>query len=155
MPTSRTLLVTIALACLAVVGAAVYLQLTKDLLPCPLCVIQRYAYLSVAAACLIGAWRNSIRAGGGVALLAALGGLYTVGDHLWVLAHPGLSCGIDPKETFLNKLPTATYLPSVFRADGLCEDALDTLFGLSIPQWSGITFVAITAALIFVLARRR
>jgi hypothetical protein len=34
--------------------------------------------------------------GAGVGLLAALGGLGTGGKHLYVLAHPGLSCGIDP-----------------------------------------------------------
>jgi protein dithiol:quinone oxidoreductase len=155
MPTSRQLLVTIALACLTVVGTALYLQQARDMLPCPLCVIQRYAYLTIAIACLIGAWRNNIKAGAGIALLAALGGVGTVGKHLWVLAHPGMTCGIDPMETFLNKVPTATYLPWLFRADGLCEDAVDTLFGLSIPQWSAISLATITLALILVLVRRR
>jgi hypothetical protein len=37
--------------------------------------------------------------GTGLGLLAALGGLGTAGKHLYVLAHPGLSCGIDPMET--------------------------------------------------------
>jgi disulfide bond formation protein DsbB len=77
-----------------------------------------------------------------------------VGKHLYVLANPGFSCGIDPMETILNKIPTAEYLPWLFQADGLCQDARDTLLGLSIPQWSAAWFVLLTVALVSVLARR-
>jgi len=57
-------------------------------------------------------------------------------------------------ETVLNKIPTATMLPWLFRADGLCEDAVDTVFGLSVPQWSAVWFVLLTIGLVWVLARR-
>ena len=90
-----------------------------------------------------------------LALLAALGGLYTVGKHLYVIANPGFSCGIDPMETFLNKIPTAEYLPWLFRADGLCEGATDGIMGLAIPQWSAIWFVVLTVLLAFVLLRKK
>jgi disulfide bond formation protein DsbB len=152
---ARPLLIAIALACFGLLGFALYLQHVKDLLPCPLCVIQRYLFLAVAVCCLAGAFANKPRLGAGLGLLAALGGLGTVGKHLWVLANPGFSCGIDPMETALNKIPTATLMPWMFRADGLCEDARDTLLGLSIPQWSALWFVVVGAALVYVLARRR
>jgi disulfide bond formation protein DsbB len=54
----------------------------------------------------------------------------------------------------LNKIPTATALPWLFRANGLCEDARDTLFGLSIPAWSAVWFAILTVMLVWVLARR-
>jgi disulfide bond formation protein DsbB len=57
-------------------------------------------------------------------------------------------------ETALNKIPTATLMPWLFRADGLCEDARDTLLGLSIPQWSAVWFVLLAATLVWILARR-
>ena len=155
MPTSRTLLLAIAATCFALIGAALYLQHVQDLLPCPLCVIQRYLFLAIALCCLVGAYGDRPRIGAGLGLLGALGGLGVVGKHLWVLAHPGLSCGIDPMETVLNKIPTATMLPWLFQADGLCEDARDTLLGLSIPQWSAVWFVILTAALAYVLVRRQ
>lgn len=155
MPQNRNLLVSIGLLCFALVGAALYLQHVKDLLPCPLCVIQRYAYLVTGVFCLIGASVRKPRVWNGLALVSALVGLGYVIDHLWVLAHPGMSCGIDPMETFLNKIPTAIYLPWLFQADGLCEDAVDKLFGLSIPQWSAIGFAVVTASLIYALLRRR
>ena len=152
---SRSLLLAIGTTCLALVGAALYLQHVKDLLPCPLCVIQRYLFLAIALCCFVGALGDKPRLGAGLGLAGALGGLGVVGKHLWVLAHPGFSCGIDPMETILNKIPTATALPWLFRADGLCEDARDTLLGLSIPQWSAIWFVLLTGALVYLLVRRQ
>ncbi|MFL6674449.1 MAG: disulfide bond formation protein B [Massilia sp.] len=154
MPRSRNLLLIVAAICFALVGAALYLQHVKDMLPCPLCVIQRYLFLAVGVCALVGALAGKPKLGAGVALLGAVGGLGVVGKHLYVLAHPGFSCGIDPMETALNKIPTATMMPWLFRADGLCENATDTLFGLSVPQWSAVWFVLLAVTLVWVLARR-
>ena len=155
MPRSRSILLTISLISFALVAVAVYLQLAHDMLPCPLCVIQRYAFLGIGIASLVGALSGKIRAGAAVALLAALGGLGTVGKHLYVLANPGFSCGIDPMETALNKIPTATLMPWLFKAEGLCENATDGILGLSIPQWSAVWFVLLTLALVWVLVAGR
>jgi disulfide bond formation protein DsbB len=154
MINSRSLLLAIATISLALVGFALYLQHAKDMLPCPLCVIQRYLFLAIAICSLIGALGDKVKLGAGLALLGALGGLGVVGKHLYVLAHPGFSCGIDPMETILNKIPTATMMPWLFRADGLCENARDTVLGLSIPQWSAVWFALLTASLVWVLVRR-
>jgi disulfide bond formation protein DsbB len=154
MPSSRNALLLIAAVSIALVGAALYLQHAKDMLPCPLCVIQRYLFLGVAVFSLIGAFANKIKALGTLALLCALGGLGVVAKHLYVLAHPGFSCGIDPMETALNKIPTATLVPWLFRADGLCEAAQDTVLGLNVPQWSAVWFAILTLSLVWVLARR-
>ena len=151
---SRSLLNAIALVCVGLVAIALYLQHVTGLLPCPLCVIQRYLFLSIALCCFVGAIGGQPKAGAALGLVGALGGLGVVGKHLWVLAHPGLSCGIDPMETVLNKIPSATMLPWLFHADGLCEDARDTLLGLSIPQWSALWFVLLTASLVYLLVRR-
>ena len=154
MPSSRNALLLIAAVSLALVGAALYLQHVKDMLPCPLCVFQRYAFLGIAIFSLIGAFANKIKAFAVLALLSAVGGLVAVGKHLYVLAHPGFSCGIDPMETFLNKIPTATALPWLLRADGLCEAAQETVLGLNVPQWSAVWFTILTLSLVWVLVRR-
>lgn len=154
MRLNRLLYLGTGLACFAFVGAALYLQHAKDLLPCPLCVIQRYAFLAAGVFSLVAACSGRARLWGGLALAATAGGVATVSKHLWVLAHPGLSCGIDPMETFLNKIPTATMLPWLFQADGLCEDARDLVLGLSIPQWSAAAFVIVAVALVAAIARR-
>ncbi len=155
MMSSRTLLLLSAAACFALLGVALYLQHgTADMLPCPLCVIQRYLFLAVAVGCLVGAFGKT-KPGAAIGLLGALGGLGVAGKHLYVLAHPGLSCGIDPLETALNKIFTAEYLPFLFRADGLCEDATAPFFGLSIPQWSFVWFGIFALAMLWTLARRK
>ena len=152
---SRPLLLSIAFCCIALLAAAMYIQHILDMLPCPLCVIQRYLFLAIALACLIGAASNKPKPGAGLGLLGALGGLGVAGKHLYVLAHPGLSCGIDPLETSLNTIFTARTMPFIFKADGLCEDASAPFFGLSIPQWSFIWFALFALALIWILARRK
>ena len=155
MNQSRTLLLSIAAACIALLGVAMVLQHVMDMLPCPLCVIQRYLFLGIALACLLGAFAGQPRFGAALGLLGALGGMGVAGKHLYVLAHPGLSCGIDPLQTSLNKIFTAEYLPFMFQADGLCEDALAPFFGLSIPQWAFLWFALFGIALAWMLARRK
>ena len=155
MPQQRNFLLLISAACFAMIGVALYLQHYHDRLPCGLCVVQRYALLATGLLCMVAASAKKPRVWGVLALATLLGGVGTVVKHLYVLAHPGLSCGIDPVETFLNKVPTSTYLPWIFRAEGLCEDARDKILGLSIPQWSAVGFGILTIALIMALLRRR
>ena len=155
MTNTRPALLAIAFTALALVGAALYLQHVKDMLPCPLCVLQRYAFLGIAIFSLVGALTKKPVIGTTLALLSGLGGLGVVGKHLYVIANPGFSCGIDPLTTTLNKIPSATMLPWLFKADGWCEATTDTVLGLSVPLWSAIWFVALTLALAWLLIRRR
>ena len=53
----------IFLGCASLVSYALYLQLVKNLLPCPLCVVQRIAYWSVGLTALL-AFFHSPRATG-------------------------------------------------------------------------------------------
>lgn len=155
MPTNRTLLLAIAFVCFAVVGGALYFQHVKLMAPCGLCVFQRYAFVFAGIFALAAAFTTKQKPWIALSLVSAIAGIGTVAKHLYVLANPGFSCGIDPATTFLNKLPTSTLLPSVFAAEGLCESAGDLIVGLSLPQWSGVTFVFVTVALVYTLARRR
>ncbi len=155
MNKSRPLLLSIAFCCFVMLAVAMYLQHVMDILPCPLCVIQRYLFLGIALACLAGAAVGKPRLGAALGLLSAFGGLGVAGKHLYILAHPGLSCGIDPLETSLNKIFTARYMPFIFKADGLCEDVTAPFFGLSIPHWSFVWFAIFTGALIWTLTRRK
>ena len=145
----RPVLLAAAFISLALLAVALYLQHGMDMLPCPLCVLQRYAFAAVALICLVAAGLPSggQRAGAGLGLLAALAGLGTAGWHLWIKAHPTVSCGIDPLETSLNTIPTARMLPFLFQADGLCTTEYAPILGLSIPQWSLIWFAVLAIVL--------
>lgn len=157
MKQKKLILLFISLICIALLGFALYLQFMRDMLPCPLCIMQRYAFALVALLCLIAATLPALgmRIVAGLATLAAAGGAGIAGRHLWIKANPTVSCGIDPLETLLNKLPFADWLPFLFQADGLCITEYDPIFGLSIPQWSLVWFVLFAIVLAAVTLRRR
>jgi protein dithiol:quinone oxidoreductase len=151
---SRTLLLAIALACIGLLSFGLYMQHVLDMQPCPLCVLQRYAFAAIAIFCLIGAVVNTPRAAGGLALLSALTGGGIAGYHLWVQAHPAVSCGIDPLETSLNTILTARLMPFLFKADGFCTTPYPPLLGLSTPQWAMVWFVLFALTLLWIVLRR-
>ncbi len=152
--TTKKVLLACAASCAAVLGYALYLQHVKDLAPCPLCVMQRYAFLAVMLGCLVGAFSKHRVFGAACSFLAALVGAGIAIYHLWVKANPHTSCGIDPLETALNKIWLAEWLPSVFYADGLCSAEHAPILGLSIPQWSLVWFIALAIACAVVLLKK-
>jgi protein dithiol:quinone oxidoreductase len=156
MKTSKPVLLVVGLTAFALVGFALYLQHVKDMLPCPLCVMQRYAFVTVGLICLLFAAlpRGATKAGASLGAFAALTGAGIASWHLWVKAHPSISCGIDPLETSLNKIFSAELLPFVFKADGLCSTEYAPILGLSTPQWSLIWFAPFALVLIWAALRQ-
>lgn len=149
MKSSKSVFLLVALVCVALLGFAMYLQIVEEMQPCPLCVIQRYMFVLIAAFSLLAYFMPPAARRGSTALglLAALGGAGTAAWHLYVKAHPSVSCTTDPLETALNQLPTAKLLPQMFSADGFCSAPLPPVFGLQIPTWSLIWFVVLTLVL--------
>ncbi len=149
--------VAVGLTSLALLGVALYLQHVEQMLPCPLCVLQRYAFAAVAIACLGSAFLSgkARRIGAAIGALAALSGAAIAGRHLWIMANPATSCGIDPLETSLNTIPTAKLMPFLFQADGLCTTDYPPILGLSIPHWALIWFMVFALALIWTVVKAR
>lgn len=154
---TKRALIAIGLTALALLGVALYLQHVEKMLPCPLCVIQRYAFAAVSIVCLSSAFfsHQVSRIGAGIGAFAALAGAAVAGWHLWIKANPATSCGIDPLETSLNTIPTAKLLPFLFQADGLCSTDYPPIFGLSIPLWALIWFTVFTVTLTWVTVQHR
>jgi disulfide bond formation protein DsbB len=152
---AKPALVLVALIAISLLGVGLYLQLVQEMLPCPLCILQRYGFALTALLCLITvALPNQyLRPGAAVASLASIAGAGVAIRHLWVKAHPSISCGIDVLEVFLNKIVFANWLPTLFEADGLCTTEYDPIIGLSIPAWALIWF-AIFAIGLWLLALR-
>ena len=155
---AKPLILLVALACIGMLSVGLYLQLVLEMLPCPLCILQRSAFAVTAVICLMTFLLPTtlLRAGAALAALASLTGAGIALRHLWVKAHPTISCGIDPLETSLNKVFFAEWFPALFQADGLCTTEYDPILGLSIPQWALFWFavLAVTLALIAFRYRR-
>ena len=146
-------LVITALASLALIGAALYFQIVERMLPCPLCVIQRYAFIVIAIGSLIAvSGSNTARKiGCSLGIYAGITGAGVALHQLYVIAHPDIRCGIDPVQTAVNNLPFADWFPTLFLAEGMCGTPYDPILGLSIPQWSLTWFVVFTIVLLVVL----
>lgn len=124
-------------------------------LPCPLCILQRVGYLGVAIACLLAASMTRFKKlFHGLAILAAGYGVAVAGRHVWLLSHPGESCGIDPLETWINQFQLAQHLPWLFKADGLCSAKLPAILGLQVPEWSLLCFATLLLILVFTFFRK-
>ncbi|MNC60855.1 disulfide bond formation protein B [compost metagenome] len=80
-------------------------------------------------------------------VLSAIGGIAAAGNHVYILAHPAVSCGIDTLQPIVDSLPLASVLPLVFQVDGFCSTPYPPLLGLSLAQWALLAFV-LTAVLV-------
>lgn len=156
MKNPKFILLAVAFASIALLGAGLYLQMVEHMAPCPLCILQRYAFVAVALICLLFALlpRSMSKLGAALGMLAALSGAGLASWHLWIKAHPLVSCGIDPMETSLNTIFTAKLLPLLFKADGFCTTEYAPILGLSIPQWALAWFVGFAIVLGWAAFRR-
>jgi disulfide bond formation protein DsbB len=157
MNISKTLLAAVAATCIALLGAALYLQLAQNMYPCPYCILMRYAFSAVALFCIVAlalpAMARRVVTGAGV--LFALIGAALAGKHAWILAHPDTSCGMEPWENAMNHLPTAEMFPKLFKATGMCTDIYEPIMGLEIPEWALLWFLLLAAALVAAIALDR
>lgn len=146
---------------LALVAYAVYyLQARLDLLPCPLCVMQRMAYLLVGFMALAAAVHRPAGGGrrvyGALMVLAALAGAGIAAWQVVLTYQPELaSCAISPEERFLNALPLAAWWPEMFEANGDCTKVEWTFLGLSVPELSLIAFLVLAAGALIAARRPR
>jgi len=147
-----------AATALGALGSALWLQ-RKGFAPCPLCILQRMAYLGVLGFALsaLGLLRAgaalAARLSQGLAALSALVGLGFAARHIGLVLHPGQLCGLDPLAAVINHWSVTQWMPWMFRADGLCADT-PKVFGLALPFWSAAGFVVVSVLLLAALLRR-
>lgn len=140
----KRFLVLLGIICLAMIGGALYLQVVLNEAPCPLCILQRYGLLFIAIFAFAGAamrGRIALTLCEGLVVLSAVGGMVAAANHVWVLAHPTASCGVDVLQPIVDGLPLATLLPSVFSVQGFCVTPYPPVLGLSLAQWALVAFV--------------
>lgn len=145
-PGIRAIFLLIFLSCASLVSYALYLQLIKNLLPCPLCVVQRVAYWLVGLIALLAFLHNPrvvVRRiySGTMAVLAFTGAAVAL-RQAWLVRYPeAFECSISPEEIFLNALPIARWWPTMFEANGDCADAIWKFASFNLPDWSAIFFL--------------
>ena len=148
--TPRRLLALICAACLAMLAFGLYLQHVVGLEPCPMCIVQRYALVAVALVAGITALASKkalLLAGSALMVLLAGFGAFVAARQSFLQWYPPeiASCGRDfygMIETF----PLQRAIPMIFKGSGDCTKIDWTFLGLSIANWSFISFALIALA---------
>lgn len=152
LTTDRRFYLLVALACLLLLGFGYYLQFVRGLDPCPLCILQRAAYLGVAVVCLAGFFHGSAgRIYGTVALVCALAGAAIAARQVWLQHLPAdlvPECG-PGLDFILQAFPLFDALKLIFTGSGECAETVWTFLSLSIAEWSLFWFAAFSVLLLY------
>jgi disulfide bond formation protein DsbB len=160
-PSSRLVFAAIFIACAGLLAFGLYLQEEKGLDPCPLCILQRYAFVAIGivslAAAIHGPRRGiALKLYGALAALFAIAGGGTSIRQSWLQHNPPkvVSCGAD-LEGLLENFPLTQALPKIFAGSGDCAIVTWRFLGLSIAEWALVWFVMILIATIWIAFVRK
>jgi len=152
----------IAAACFGLIGFGLVLQHQVGLEPCPMCILQRYAFVSIGLVALIAALHGPVRVGVRVygvlvGALAIAGGSVSVRQSmLQRFPKPELAanCGAD-LDFLLGNFPLAQALPRIFSGTGDCTKVEWSLLGLSIAEWAFVWFAILLVTAFWLAFVRR
>ena len=127
-------------------GYALYAQYGLGLEPCPLCIFQRVAVISVGMLFLLAAVHNPGQTGArwyaGAMLMAVIAGCLISARHIWIQAQPPgtvAACGAS-LDYLMEIMPVTDVITKVLTGSGECGKVDWTLLGLSMPWWVLIAF---------------
>ena len=151
----------LSVVCFGMLAFSQYLQHVVGLVPCPMCIVQRYALISVAiiAALTAVSGKKSIHIGGAVVVLVSAGfGAYVAARQSWLQWYPPevVSCGRD-FYGMIENFPLSRAIPMIFKGSGDCSKIDWTFLGGSIANWNFLFFSAaalLALALIWQQSRR-
>ncbi len=137
------------LACAGLMAYALYAEYVLFLMPCPLCVFERLAVITLGIIFLVAAIHNPAGIGRrvytGLVFLAAAAGVGVAGWHVYMQSLPAEeipTCG--PGLEFIwDTFPVMEALKMVFAGSGECADVVWSFLGLSMPAWVLISLVVV------------
>ncbi|CAB1370098.1 disulfide bond formation protein B [Denitratisoma oestradiolicum] len=138
----------LGITALALFLSGVLLGNLAHLAACPLCILQRMLYLLLGTVGLligVGA-RNPTtqRAGAWLMMLIALVGMYVAGYQSYIQHHPDAGgCTVNSPWWEEMVYWAGEKLPLLFMSSGLCTDPGVKLLGLSLAEYSLLTFTGI------------
>jgi disulfide bond formation protein DsbB len=149
---SRAIFAAIFVACASLIGFGLALQHAVGLEPCPMCILQRYAFVMIGIVALVAAIHGPVRVGVRVysfliAAFAVAGGSVSVRQSFlqrFPAPEPG-NCMASDLDFLLGNFPLAQALPKIFAGTGDCAKVDWSLFGLSIAEWALVWFLGFVA----------
>ena len=148
---SRWMYLAGVLAIAGLFGGALYLQYVLHLEPCPLCMVQRFAFAAMLVLFVIAALHNPGRLWAKIyAVLIgmfALFGIAIAGRHIWIQHLPKdqvPACG-PGLDYMLDNFPMSKILKELMHGSGECAAKDWSFLGLGIPEWALLWFVLLGA----------
>lgn len=146
LPSVRTINFFSFLICCGLIAFAYYLQVALNLMPCPLCVLERCIFAILATLFLIATLHNPGPNGqrfyGSLLLFFAILGMIFAGRHLWLQGKPnalGEIC-VPGVSYLLKSLPLSQALKTMFMGSADCAKIDWSFLGLTIPGWTFLFF---------------
>ena len=167
LPASRPLYLLAFITCVLLLAAAYYMEYVKGLMPCPLCIVQRFAFLLIGLTCLAAVLHNpqpkrehrrnlAARAYAfGVTLFAVFGGA-TASRQVWLQHQPAdqLPSCLPSLDYMVDVLPVFEMLTLLFSGTADCAKVPWTFLGLSIAECTLLAFIGFALFGLVQLIRR-
>jgi disulfide bond formation protein DsbB len=148
----RAVFAGIFVVCAALIATAIfYMQEYLGLEPCPMCILQRYAFFAIGFVALVAAIHNpqglALKIYSGLVILLAMAGGGVAIRHSYLQHFPPLreTCGTD-LEFLLNTFSLTEAFPKIFAGTGSCSKVDWKLIGLSIPEWALVWYAIFAIA---------
>ena len=148
------------LACVVLLAYAIHVQFDLHIEPCPLCILQRIAFMAMGVVFLIAALHAPRGGGRGVyatlIVIAALAGIAVAARQLWLQAQPPdpfASCGA-PLPYMLQTLPLGEVARKVFTGSGDCAEVNWRFLGLAMPFWTLLCYTMLGSWAVRAATRR-
>ena len=161
---SRLIFASVVLLCALLLAIAFYMEHVMGLEPCPLCWLQRFAFMAVGLVALLATLHGPKTLGtriyGGFMALFAGAGLGLAGRQLWLQSLPEdqvPACG-PSVEYMLDFMPWFEVARIALQGTGDCAKVMWRFLGLSIPGWTAVFFILVIVlgiALVFGAFRPR
>lgn len=149
LPSPRLTNLLVFIACSSMMAVGFVFQYVENLEPCPLCITQRFFITLTGLIALFGFVIHPKALGLKViaaftTLTAVVGGSFSI-RQLWLQSLPAdqvPACG--PSLSYmLETFPLLEALEVLLRGNGNCAEVVWTLFGVSIPGWTLLAFIAL------------
>jgi disulfide bond formation protein DsbB len=157
----RVAFIAIAIACASLMAYGIYyLQEELGLEPCPMCILQRYALISIGTIALVAAIHGprawGLRIYSGLIVLFAIFGGGVAMRHSYLQHFPPKveTCGAD-LGFLMGNFPMSQALPKIFAGTGSCSKVDWKFVGLTIPEWTLVWFAIFAATAVWAIYANR
>ncbi len=150
-----------AFVCYQLLITAYYFQYVENMDPCPLCIFQRIGVLLVGLFFLLRGLHNPIPGSRWIlfysigGLISAIAGGIVSARHMYLQNLPSdqvPACG-PALDYLVEMLPVSEVISTVLAGDGECAKISWDMFGISMPGWVLLFFVAVAGLMLWNIFR--